>query len=79
METARLYAKQDMVLYAIIGQEGIAVTDEEYTDKLEEIASSAGATAQAVEDYYGKDYIMESMLWDKVIIQLYDWADVTEA
>ncbi len=79
METARLYAKQDMVLYAIIGQEGIAVTDEEYIAKLDEIASSAGATAQAVEDYYGKDYIMESMLWDKVIIQLYDWAKVTEA
>ncbi len=79
METSRMYAKQDMVLYAIIGQEGIAVTDEEYTAKLEEIASSAGATAQAVEDYYGKDYIMESMLWDKVIRQLYDWADVTEA
>ena len=79
METAQTYAKQDMVLYAIVGKEGIAVTEDEYTAKINEIASSAGTTAQAVEDYYGKDYIMESMLWDKVIKQLYDWADVTEA
>lgn len=79
METAQTYAKQDMVLYAIVGKEGIAVTEDEYTAKINEIASSAGTTAQAVEDYYGKDYIMESMLWDTVIKQLYDWADVTEA
>ena len=79
MEDARLYAKQDMVIYAIVRQEGIEVTEDEYAAKLSEIALSAGATADAVEAYYGKDYIMESMLWDKVIRQLYDWAVVTEA
>lgn len=78
MLDAQFYTKQDMVLYAIIRQEGMTLSDDEYTAELAKIAESVGATAEAVENYYGKDYIKESILWNKVLTQLYDWAEITE-
>lgn len=79
METARTYAKEDMAFYAIAKLENITVSETEYTEGLAKIALSAGTDSATLENYYGKDYIMESLLWDKVIEQIYDWAVVTEA
>ncbi len=78
MENARLYAKEDMLFWAIAKQENITVSDEEYASELAIIAANAGTDSATIENYYGKDYIVESLLWDKVIEQIYDWAVVTE-
>lgn len=79
MENARLYAKEDMVFYCIVRAEGLALTDEEYSAGLAEIAQGAGVDTETLESYYGEDYIRENLTWDKVIGQIFEWASVTEA
>ena len=79
MLEAEMYTKQDLVLYAIAAEEGMTITEDEYVVELDKIAESVGAAAETVEAYYGKDYIMESLLWNEVLVQLYDWAEITEA
>lgn len=78
MEAARTYAKEDMAFFAIAKLENISISDAEYTEGLANIAASAGTDSATLENYYGKEYIVESLLWDKVIAQIYDWAVVTE-
>lgn len=72
------YAKQDLVFYALVKAEGIAVTDEEYTAGLTAYAESSGVTAADMEAYYGRDYIMESLLWDEMMEMLYRNANITK-
>lgn len=65
------YAKQDLVFYALVRAEGLSVTAEEYTAGVAEYAANAGASATELESYYGKDYLMESLLWDEMMDMLY--------
>jgi trigger factor len=61
---AEQYAKQDLVFYAIVKAESITVTEEEYTAGLADYAASSGVSSAEMEAYYGKDYIMESLVCD---------------
>lgn len=75
---AEQYAKQDLVFYALVQAEGLSVTAEEYTSGLTAYAEAAGVTAAEMEAYYGKDYIMESLLWDEMMDVLYSNASITK-
>ena len=77
MENARLYTKGDLVFNAISQKENIGISEEEYLTGLAKYAASAGAEPAVLESYYGKDYIMENLLWDKVLVSIYDRANVT--
>jgi trigger factor len=77
MENARLYTKGDLVFNAISQKENIGISEEEYLTGLAKYAESAGTTSAVLEAYYGKDYIMENLLWDKVLVSIYDRATVT--
>lgn len=77
MENARLYTKGDLVFNAISQKENIGISEDEYLAGLAKYAASAGVEASVLEAYYGKDYIMENLLWDKVLISIYDRATVT--
>jgi trigger factor len=75
---AEQYAKQDLVFYAIVKAESISVTEEEYTAGLADYAASSGVSSAEMEAYYGKDYIMESLLWDEMMDVLYANANITK-
>ena len=77
MENARLYTKGDLAFNAISQKENIGISEEEYLTGLAKYAESAGTTSSVLEAYYGKDYIMENLLWDKVLVSIYDKATVT--
>ncbi|MBQ9080647.1 MAG: trigger factor [Clostridia bacterium] len=77
MERAREYTKEDMVFYTIVRAEGFEVSDEEYKEGIARYAESAGADSATLEAYYGKDYLEENLLWDKMLYALYGWANVT--
>ena len=77
MENARLYTKGDLAFNAISQKENIGISEEEYLTGLAKYAESAGVTSTVLEAYYGKDYIMENLLWDKVLVSIYDRANVT--
>ena len=64
--------KNDIIFYTIIKNEGLSVTDEEYTEYLEEIADANGTTSENIEKYYGKEYIKQSMLYEEVLDIIYN-------
>ena len=78
LSQAQEYAKQDLVFYSLVQAEGLTVTDAEYTEGLAEYAADAGVTAQELEDYYGKEYLVETLLWNKMLDMLYSYANITK-
>lgn len=78
MESARNYTKEDLVFFAIIKAENFIISDSEYAIGAAGYAEQAKATITQLEEYYGKDYIVESLLWDKVLKQLFMWAEITK-
>ncbi len=75
-ESAKTYVKEDLVFYSIIKAENLSISDDEYKSGVEKYAELAGATAAQLEAYYGKDLIIQNLLWDEVQKQLFMWAVV---
>ncbi len=75
---AQKYTKEDLVFFAVVQTEGVTISDGEYTAGLAKYAADAGAgaTPEALEDYYGKKYITEALLWDKLLDMIYEMSDV---
>ena len=78
LQNAAQYVDKTEAFAEQVRSDALTVSETEYTEGLAKIALSAGTDSETLENYYGKDYIMESLLWDKVIEQIYDWAVVTE-
>lgn len=78
LEQAQQYAKQDLVFYSLVQAEGLTVTDAEYNEGLALIASANNLSAAEIEAYYGKDYIVDSLLWDKMLEMIYSYATITK-
>ncbi len=75
-ENAEKYTKEDLVFFAIAQIENIMVSEDEYVEGLAGDAAEAGVSSEQLEDYYGKQYINECLLWDKLLGQLFEWANV---
>ena len=75
---AEQYAKQDLVFFSLVKAEGLTVTDAEYKGAILEYAADAGVTTAEFEAYYGKDYITDSILWEKMLEMLYSYAVITK-
>ena len=76
---AQASVKEDLVYYAIVQAEGLSVTDEEYADRIEGYATEQDMTAEELEETYGKDYIVDCMLYDEMLAFLFENADITYA
>lgn len=58
--------KSDLLYYAIIQEEALEITDEEYSALVAELVASLGTTEEeVVEQYGGEDAIKQNMLMDK--------------
>ena len=71
-EYAESSVLSDLALYAVAAKEGLSVNEEEYKAGLKRYFEMTGAelglkTEQAFEEYYTKEMIMQSVLWDEVI------------
>lgn len=81
LETAKEYTKDDLVYAALVKAEGFEVTAEEYNKTVADYAAAAGVSVAEFEEYYnsyyGEGYLEESFLWDKMITQIFEWANVT--
>ena len=73
-QQAEQYAKQDLVFYAVVQAEGLTISDSEYSIRIQDYIAGSGATAAEFEAYYGRDAIIESMLWDKMLETIYSYA-----
>lgn len=74
---AEASAKEDLVYYAIVQAQGLTVTDEEYAERVEEIAAGQDMTVAELEETYGKDYIVDCMLYDEMLAFLFENANIT--
>ena len=77
MEGARELVAEELVFYAIVEAEGYTISDEEYTEGVAEYAERQGISVEQMESYYEKDYIIDNLLWDKVMYALRDMAVFT--
>lgn len=88
-DEAKSYAEtsvgEELIMYAITRAEGIEITDEEYTAGAEEYALSLGfvddegkADVAAMEEYYTKETIESSLLWEKFFDFILDNAKIVE-
>lgn len=69
-EESRSYVKEDLVMYKLIKDLGITISDEEYNEGLEFFASYYGMTSDELVSYYGKDTIYTTIIWQKLMENL---------
>ncbi len=74
-ESAESMAKEELIFYAIVKAEGYSVSDEEYAEGAEKYAEEQQMTVEELESYYGKEYVIDNVLWDKVMYTLSDLAN----
>ena len=80
MAQSRTLVYEEMVLRVIIDRENITITDAEYEEGRERYARDNGFTdGAALEQYYGKEEVMQSLLWDKTLLYLVERAFVTDS
>ncbi len=60
------YVKMSILRYQIAKVENITVSDDEYKERLEELAESSESTVEEFEKAYGKEAILEVFLFDEL-------------
>lgn len=75
-QSARDQVKEDLVFYAIVAAENIALTDEEYNAGLLEFADYYGMTSEELIEQYGEANIRDGLLWNKTQDLIVEWANV---
>ena len=79
-KAAELQVKQKYILEAIVKEEGLTVSDEEYTTALAEYAKSYNYDSpEEFETAYGKDNVTSTILLDKALAVIKDNAVIVEA
>lgn len=67
-EFAEDYYKSEIAMFAILDREcGRDISNSEYNKRLEGYAKDLGITVSKLKDEYSKDYLINSMYWDKVM------------
>lgn len=71
---AENYITEELIIRAIVKAENIEITDDEYTALLQVYVDNMYNvnSIQELEDMYGKDNLISSLLWDKVLELIVD-------
>ena len=75
---AEQYAKQDLVFFSLVQAESLTITDAEYAENIVDFVEGTGASVAEIEAYYGRDALIDSMLWDEMLEMLYSYAVITK-
>lgn len=78
LEESRTYVREDLVMYQLVKDLGIELTDEEYQVGLEFFAESYGMTTQELTAYYGEDTIRATIIWQKLMEAVAAEANIVE-
>ena len=65
--TAEAYVKEDLVMYSLVKELGVAPTEEEYADGIAFYAEYNGMTTDEILDYYGEENLRTSVLWQALM------------
>jgi FKBP-type peptidyl-prolyl cis-trans isomerase (trigger factor) len=79
-EMDSLYIKQDLVLYSLVRELGIELTDEEYNAGVQAYASSYGVDVQTFLDEYGYTELdlRSSLFYQKTMDEIYSRIVIVE-
>lgn len=77
-EECRAYVKEDIIMYQLIKELNIELTDAEYEEGVELFAASYGMTAEELKAYYGEDAIYTTIIWQKLMESIADEAIIIE-
>ncbi len=64
---SRSYVKEDLVMYKLIKDLNITISEDEYNEGLEFFAGYYGMTSDELISYYGKDTIYTTIIWEKLM------------
>lgn len=78
LDESRTYVKEDLVMYQLIKDLGVEITEETYNEGLAFFAESYGMTTDDLISYYGEDTIRSTILWQELMEVVAKDAVVTE-
>lgn len=64
---SRSYVTEDLVMYQLVKDLGIELSDAEYTEGVEAIAASSGLTKDELISYYGEETLYSTVIWQKLM------------
>lgn len=77
MNRAKDLVLDELVLYAIVEAEDYSVNDEDYAKYIVKYAEEQGISVEEMEKRYEREYIIDNMLWDKVLFTLTEQTEFT--
>lgn len=67
LSDSKAYVKEQLVMYQLVKELGVEMTDEEYKEGLAFFADSYGMTVEDLVSYYGEETVRTSILWQKLM------------
>lgn len=67
MEECRNYVKEDLVMYQLLAETGLEITDEMYDARMQFFADYYGATVDELIAYYGEDAMNTTIIWQELM------------
>ncbi len=78
LEESRNYVKEDLVMYTLIKERNISLTEEDYNDGFDFYADYYSTTKEELIEYYGEETIKITILWEKLMEDLVTVNNVLE-
>lgn len=75
---AKDYVKEDLVMYQLIKENNITLTDEEYDEGFDMYAELYGITVDELISYYGEERIKNTLLWEKLMADILEDSVLTD-
>ena len=72
------YVKEDLVMYQLIKENNIELTDEEYKEGFDMYAQLYGITVDELKEYYGEDRIKNTLLWEALMADILEDSVIVE-
>ena len=78
MNLAKDYVKEDLVMYQLIKENNIELTDEEYEEGAQFYADLYSVTVDELIEYYGEERIKNTLLWEKLMADILEDSVIVE-
>lgn len=78
MEECRNYVKEDLVMYQLMKETGVEITDEIYNERMQFFADYYGTTVEELISYYGEDTMNVTIIWQELMEHVASFSNITE-
>jgi len=75
---AEFIVKENLVMYQLVKDMGIIITDEKFSEEVKKLADMYGVTSEDMVTYYGEDMLMSTILWQEVVKVITESANITQ-